>query len=148
MTTLSAYSSSAACGQGAECVGSKGIWNIGVSVNMSSLASISTWAPSSLAVSGLLDNSAKNICEQVFLHLRMKASLRTCPIFLRVAFVPPILVLQSSHRTDCLTSFLSVLSDDAEATTTMATVAATKRANLVMLLLEMFSLKSSLFVVA
>ena len=70
--------------------------------------------------------------------------------FLRVAFdVPPILVLQSSHRTDCLTSFLSVLSDDADATTTMATVAATKRANLVMLLLmEMFSLKSSLFVVA
>ena len=68
--------------------------------------------------------------------------------FLRVAFVPPIRVLQSSHRTDCLTSFLSVLSDDAEATTTRATVAATKRANLVMSPLEVFSLKKSLFVVA
>ena len=69
--------------------------------------------------------------------------------FLRVAFdVPPIPVLPSSRRTDCLTSFLSVLSDDAEATTTRAIVAATKRAILVMLLLEVFSLKSSLFVVA
>ena len=58
-----------------------------------------------------------------------------------VLFAPPTQSSILEFPPHCLTSFLSVLSDAADTTTTRAALAATKRASLVMLPPQLFSLK-------
>ena len=76
-------------------------------------------------------------------YLFMKTLLRTCELSVNF-FARPVCPSHSNFiefPPHCLTSFLFVLSDAAETTTTKAAVAATKRASLVMLPPQLFSLK-------